>query len=480
MQLPLLKMEKKCLILSVALLCISPLSVSASSSPPSNGRAIFQQAPDSVSGGSSLQPHAATPNDDVTLHGEQRLQTDKYIFGSRRGYFHASLDLSLEHTDNLYNVNRDWPKNDITHKHYDHQDNILTQLAPTIWLALPRRYRVPVHISSHNTSPGGLQFTQPDNRFFNKYQLYLSGGLNFKNFSENSELNHTDVKLEGLFQYNPKQNLTFQVTDQYVNNQDLFDISNATENNQRVYDSNLFIGGVDWQPLNKLSVKLDYTNFALKYDDTTNDFLNRTDNGLDLHLFYDYSPKTNMFFQYRYFYASFDGNDQLENGNVYLYLGVNWRYTVKTTFLAKIGYQAVDYDNEAYDDPSGALTFEIQANWKMTAKTSFLLDATYSYEQTDSVTALNKRVFVARIGYEQQFTDRLRGAVNFIYENSDYEQLDGYPREDDRYFFKPELQYAFRKWLHGELSYSFDTRDSSREELDYKTNNVKLGLNISF
>lgn len=455
-------------------------TASTASASPGQAHEVSQHLSSQPLSAEELPEFTSTSEEEVTFHGEQRLSTDKHIFGSRRGYLHASCGLNVEYTDNLYNVNRDWLEHYETRYLYDRESKFLTSITPTLWLALPRRYRVPIHIASHNTSPGGLQFTQPDNRFFNKYQLYISGGLNLKSYSENSDLNHTDVKLEGLFQYNPKPSLTFQVADQLIRSQDLFDISNATEDNQRTYDSNLVIAGIDWQPFEKISAKLDYINFSLKYDDTINNFLNRTDNGFDFHLFYDYSPKTNFFFEYRYDYASFDENDQLENGNTYLYLGVNWYFTVKTTLLAKAGYQKVDYDNELYDDTSGEFTFELQVNWKATVKTSLLLDATYNIEQTDSISALNKTVFAGRIGYQQQFTDRLRGSLNFVYENSEYEQLDGYPREDDRYYFKPELQYAFRKWLHGELSYSYDNRDSNREELDYYSNTIALGLRVAF
>lgn len=412
---------------------------------------------------------ATTTSQSAPVTAEAKdLASDSRIFGSRGGYVHGSLGISEEYTNNLYNVNE------------DKQENFLTRISPEIWIALPRRARVPLHIAPHNTSPGGLQFSQPDNSFFNKYQLYLAGGLDFKNYSENSELNTTDAKLEGMFQYNVTTDLSLQLIDRFTRNQDMFDITNATEDNQRIYNSNLFTGGADWQLSEKISTTLAYNHFNLMYDDDINKGFDRTDNGFNFFAFYDYSVKTNFFFQYRYLFASYDEFNANDNSNNYLYGGINWQSTVKTSLMAKAGYQKVEYDNDELDDNPGTFSFEVQMNWRATVKTSLLFDATYSIEQSDSYGALNKKVFAARVGYEQQFTDRFRGSVNFIYESSDYDQFDDLPREDDRYFLKPELQYAFRRWLRGELSYSFDTRSSSNELLDYDTNIFMLGISGSF
>ncbi len=400
------------------------------------------------------------------------ITSNHQIFGHRGGYFHSSLGIDFEYTDNLYNVDE------------NKQDNWLTEIAPSVWLTVPRRSRVPLHVAPHNTSVGGMQFSQPENYFFNKYQLYLGAGLDFKDYSENSSLNATDGKLEGLLQYNLTQNLTLALMDRFTRSQDMFNLTNATSNNQRIYDSNIVTVGADWQISEKFSTRLDYNHFELNYDDEVNRFFDRADNGFDFYFFYDYSLKTNFFIQYRYLVADYDKNDDrgfiYDNDNTFIYGGINWKPTVKTTFMAKAGYQNVDYDNPVLTDSPNIFSFEIQANWKATVKTSLLLDATYNVEQTDSYGALNKKVFSGRLGYQQRFSNRFRGMLNIIYENSDYNQFDGTPREDDRFYFKPELQYAFRRWLTGELSYTFDSKDSSKDYLDYESNIFRFGLKATF
>jgi len=115
----------------------------------------------------------------------------------------------------------------------------------------------------------------------------------------------------------------------------------------------------------------------------------------------------------------------------------------------------------------------------MTVKTSFAFDATYGIEQSDSETALYKKIFSSRIGYEQRFTDRLRGLINFRYEDSAYHQFGGPPRENNRYYIKSSLQYAFKRWLTAELFYIYDKSNSTEDLSNYSTNTVNFNIKFS-
>jgi hypothetical protein len=388
------------------------------------------------------------------------------IFGSRHGRFHASVGLNGEWTDNLYNTDT------------DKQENFLTTFDGDVWFTYPERSMKAFTIINHNTSTGGLQWTPVDNRYFNTYQINIGGAFNYKMYSENSDLDMLAGSVKGMFQYNPSTSLTLQLADSYSLDQDQFDISNATEDNQRIYGSNVFMASIDWQIVEKFSAIAKYTNFALAYDDSINEFLDRSDNGFDIAAYYDYSPKTNFFLEYRTLIASydddFDGINR-ENNNNFIYAGVNWHSTVKTTLMAKVGYQMVDYDSDEYEDEDN-FTGELQWNWFATVKSNMIVDAVYSVEQSDSQLAINKTVFTGRVGFYHRFTNRLRGNLDLIYENSDYEQLIEYDRTDDRYYIKPEVQYAVWKWLSINAYYMYESKDSNQDFLDYDTNIFGIGL----
>ncbi len=411
---------------------------------------------------------AADTNKNIIEEEEEATSDENngQVFGSKHGRFHASFGLGGEWTDNLYNTD------------FDKQENFLTTLNGDVWFTYPERSMKAFSLTNHNTSTGGLQWTPADNKYFNTYQINIGGGLNYRTYSENSDLDMLAGNVKGMFQYNPSTSLTLQLADSYSLDQDQFDLTNATADNQRVFGSNVFMASVDWQIVEKISAIAKYTNFALAYDGSINNFLDRSDNGFDIVAYYDYSPKTNFFLQYRTLLASYDeeyDGINRENSNDFFYAGVNWKSTVKTSLMVKGGYQLVDYDSDEYEDQDN-FTGEIQWNWFATVKSNVIVDAVYSVEQSDSQFALNKTVFTGRLGFTHRFTNRLRGSLDLIYENSDYEQLTDYTRTDDRYYFKPGVQYALWKWLSLNAYYMFDSKDSNEDILDYDTNIFGVGI----
>lgn len=56
---------------------------------------------------------------------------DEDLFGAEGGYFHPYISLDFEYTDNLYNVDE------------GDTENLLTQISPGIWFALPRKRLFP-------------------------------------------------------------------------------------------------------------------------------------------------------------------------------------------------------------------------------------------------------------------------------------------------------------------------------------------------
>ncbi len=404
---------------------------------------------------------------------KDKLDADGRVFGYRNSLVHAALGLNGEWTNNLYN------------HHSNKVDNFLTHVTPSVWFTWPRRARRPLQLVLDNTATGGMQYSQTEYDVFNKYQVYLGGNLDFMRYSANSDLDHTEGSFEGLVQYQPGSRLTLRLLDKYALSQDIFNVTEATAENNRVYDSNVFGLGAVWGFADRFSAKIGYKNFLLMYQDPINSFLDRADNGFEGALSYEYSPKTNFFLEYQYLLAEYDEEQLFDNDNSYLNLGVNWQATVKTSLMAKTGYQQVDYDykeqllapttGQLLDESTGAWNFEVQGIWQATRKMNLLLNTKYNIEQTDSLQALNKAVWAARLGLDYRFTNRLRGDVNLIYENSDYEQFQGEDRLDDRWYLKPELQYAVTKWLALNLYCSFDEKDSNFDELDYATSTLGIG-----
>ncbi len=147
----------------------------------------------------------------------------------------------------------------------------MTRISPGIWFSLPRTKQIPITIAPHNTSPGGLQLQIKDYEGTDRYQAYALGGLDFNAYSEDSDFNDTDARLEGLYRYNMRGGLSLQVLDRFTYGQDRFEIGSASRRNLRRYTSNLFMGTADYNITEKVRFRFDYSNFLLDYDDEIND-----------------------------------------------------------------------------------------------------------------------------------------------------------------------------------------------------------------
>ncbi|MCW5210401.1 outer membrane beta-barrel protein, partial [Desulfobulbus sp. N3] len=430
------------------------------------------------------EPEISAPESEADVNQskvaeEEEIGSDGRVFGYRNGYLHAALGVNGEWTDNLYNTDT------------EKEENFLTRISPSVWLTWPRRSRRPVQVAADNTVVGGLQYSQSEYDVYNKFEIYLAGKMDFMTYSADSELDHAESGLQGQMIYKPYERLTLQLMDNYSHSQDIFNITEATSENNRVYDTNVLRAGIDWRLTDKISVQIGYTNHVLLYDLDVNNFMDRSDDGFDGALSYDYSPKTNFFIGGSLLTAGYEEEDMPDNDNIFLHAGMNWQATVKTAFMLKAGYQTVDYDEDWNNDGSEAIAdtlddgedtfhFEAQGTWQATRKSEFLLNSKYNIEQSDSQYALNKTVWSSRLAYGYRFTGRIRGALSFIYEDSDYAQFDGSSRLDERWNFSPSLDFALKKWLSFTLNYSFDKKDSNFDELDYETNTLGIGARGSF
>ncbi len=424
----------------------------------------------------------------IVTSNETADATTTEILGLRGGYVHPYLSVRGEYTDNLYNVS------------IDEKSNFLTVASPGIWFATPAVTETPITITPHNTASGGLRMGVQEKESFDRFQAYLLGGWDFEFYSEESDLNATNYRFEGMMQFNLRGGLSLRVLDRYGRDQDRFDVNSFSRNdvnidptggislntpsNVRRYNNNLGSGTLNWDMSEKFTARVDYTNFYLDYDGTDNDYLNRTDNSVGAHLYYNYSPKTSVFAEYRYVDADYKDIEDRDNQQNFVYGGMDWKATAKTSFMGKIGYQDKSYDID--DSSSDSFVFELLGNYRITEKTALKLSLYKALEESDTIYSDGKDTTMLKLGYEQQIYNRFVGLVDFWYSNEDYEPapflVDEDPlrsgdREDDRYYFKAALQYVFLDWLMAEASYSYDKRDSTRELYDYDTNTVMFSLN---
>lgn len=412
--------------------------------------------------GQSNEPNISLLPEDTIIAGDD-------LYGIEGGYAHPYLSIAGEFTDNLYNVDT------------DKTENFLTRLSPGIWFTVPRKMEIPVTITPLNTAPGGLPLQLGDYDGTDRYQLYALAGTDLLFYSEDSDLNTLNLDLEGLARYNMASGLSFQILDRFDIGHDGFGVGAATEENQREFNTNLVMVTADYDITEKLRFKVDVSNFYLSYDKEINSFLERQDNSLDLYAFFKYSLKTSFFVEYKYTDIAYDSAIESDNSQNFYYGGLRWDTTEKLALLFKAGLQQKEFNETraGYSD-SDNLTLDLQVLYRLTEKTEITIDGYKLNEESDSAIASEKDVVGIRFGYEQKFTEKITGTLDIFYENADYAQLTNSDRDEDRFEITPGLQYLFKDWLMAEISYSYETLDSSDDIFDYDTNTVMLSLNASF
>jgi len=415
--------------------------------------------------------------------------TAEQVFGRQGGLFHPYLSLTGEWTDNIYNIDR------------DEQSGLLTTVSPGIWFGYPRLNEIPPGLTPHNTAVGGSRFSSSGSSSFDRFQAYVLGGLDYKSYSDNADLNYTAWRMEGLFRYNMPVGMSFQIQDRLTRDRDRFDLGSFTPEDFSIAGGDVFLVSTPsrirnyYSNLARLAVMLNisenysllfhYYNFYLDYDDAVNEWLNRTDNRYSLNLNYTFSPKTSFFLEYSFADVRYE-TDTLNNGSDnFYYGGIKWNGTAKTTLTAKGGYQVKESDAPGLED-YGTFSMEMMLSYLMTDKTKLTMGMYKALEESDSITSSGKDTVVARIRYDQNLSLRLKGNVELWYEISDYQgftgtAIEGFAdnRDDKDFQVRPGVQYIFRDWLMAELAYSFENRNSTDNLFDFTTQTIFLSLNAT-
>lgn len=439
--------------------------------------------------GGTLDRQGATPG---TKYDPDEPTTDE-IFGQPGGHLHPYLSLKGEWTDNLFNLDA------------DETNNLLTVVSPGIWVGFPSMKQIPVSLTPHNTAIGGMRFSDPGSSSYDRFQAYLLGGLDYKNYSEDSDLNYTAWRIEGLFQYNLPAGISFRISDRFSYDRDRYDIGSFLPEDFTVVDGTIYQTSlpsrirdyysnqaniaVKIDMSEKFSLLLDYVNFYLDYDEEENAWLDRSDNRYSCSINYTYSPKTSFFVEYDFADIRYDTDTRNNSSNNFYYGGLTWKGTAKTSLMAKGGYQVKEYDNNENNLNKSNDTFVMEMDfiYLLTDKTKITAGLYKALEETDSVLSNGKDTLVAKVRYNQNFSQRIQGIIEFWYEISDYENFNRTEssdifenRRDDRYLVRPAVQYIIRDWLMAELAYSFENRVSTESLFNYTTNTLSLRLSGTF
>jgi polysaccharide biosynthesis protein VpsM len=396
------------------------------------------------------------------------LRTYREIFGRGGSYFHPSLAVTEIYTDNAF-ATKDNKKT-----------NLSTVLTPEIWLSLPRVAEKHLVLDeTSNRMPGGLVFANYAPEVIRRYQAYLLYRADIPLPSANSPysnaITHTGY---GRFEYNGNK-FSANVFDLFVKSFETRGLSVSTEPGQvDKFYNNLFEAAAHVDTGNRLSVRLDYSNFLVHYNDLRNQFMDRTDNSFSGYLFYKLQPKTAAFLEYRFIDISYVNDSSLNSGEHQFLAGVQWDITAKSKGMVKAGYGVKDFTG-----PSQSVnTFiaEAQIKHQFTPKTSLTVTGFRKTDETNVATFLYTITNQIGVEYQQLFTSKITGLADLMYINERYKDalttVNTSDIKDNIYQATVGLQYEFQKWLKSDIGYVYTRRDSSFSDYNFVSNTAFLRI----
>ncbi|MEW6586227.1 MAG: outer membrane beta-barrel protein, partial [Nitrospirota bacterium] len=295
-------------------------------------------------------------------------------------------------------------------------------------------------------------------------------------YSKYSRGNTVSHKAEGLFQYNLRGGLSFEVLDQFLASHDAWGSGISQELDK--YRSNLANFIVTYDLSDRVKLRVDYANFLVNYTASRNAFRDRDDNVISGYVYYKFKPKTALFAEYEFADIEYR-NDVLSNSMEHHYYGgLQWDITAKTKGSVKAGYGVKDFRNPQIDT-GDYFIMEAQMDYAFTPKTSLMLKGARKTEETNISTTNYIVSNSVELEYLQRLTAKILGDIRLYYAHDAYKgdlTFFGETKErKDRYFSGAlAFQYKFREWLEMDAGYVYSLRDSSFSDFDYTNNTVFL------
>lgn len=384
------------------------------------------------------------------------------VIGGKTGYIHPYLAVGEYFTSNFYETE------------YKRQTEFITRITPGVWVSLPASPYQLVRLNTLNVAPGGLElsrFRAKGETRLQAYGSYQADILVHDRFHDEDQVNQ---KAEGFFRYNFRGGLSVELLDIYELEHDT--AGSGPSSSLDKFTSNLFETSVGYDISSKTKFEIEYALYTLGYDDDSSQFRDRDDQRISGRAFYRFMPKTSAFLEYNFIAIDYDENVLSDSDEHLVFLGLQWRQTIKSRWRAMLGYGEKDFDDSARSDTDNFLG-EIQFRHRFTSKTYVDLRGNRRTNETDSQGADYILSHKLQLRYYQKISAKLLASANIYYRNDDYKGSGSLSDRNDNYYGAGfDLKYRLTRWLNLAGGYSFLKRNSNILANDYDVNTVYLNL----
>lgn len=394
--------------------------------------------------------------------GKSKTMEDIFERG-RSGYnIHPFISFSGYYTDNLFNT-RD-----------DKKSDFYTRLSPGIWLAFPWIKEAGVSSQTDTGSPGGLLHSRFPARYPGHIKTYLIYQADIERYTRNRSEDTTGHFLEGMVQYNFRNGLSIDVSDQFKKSYN--ERGTGAWFGLDKFISNYFSTVLSYEVGDRGMLRLDYTKYGLHYTASRNDFRDRSDNAVSGYIFYKLRPRLAVFGEYDYIDLNYVGDTLSGSREHHIFGGFRWDITAKSRGSVKVGYGIKDFEDTAVKSNNNLL-FEAQLDHKFNTKTSVLLVASRKTNESDVAQANAIVSDSINATLTKRLATRLNGAIDLSYSNDNYQNdvtfgIETKQLRNQYYKAGVTLQYEFREWLKFDTGYMHSQRGSNFPIFNYKNNTI--------
>lgn len=389
------------------------------------------------------------------------------LFGFGQGYFHPSLSVTTEYTDNYKQV----PTNE--------ESDWQTTINPGFWIAVPATQQKAASIVSSNAAAGGSGVSRFQDASFKGFQGSLMYDASIiRSHDHSDEEDTTNHRGQGMLQYAFAGGLTLEASDVYLDSTEEY--ADSAFNQAEEFNSNLVNLIAYYQVSPKLKLRIGYSNFNLEYTSGTNvDFKERTDQSVSAYVLYKILPKTDIFVEYDYIDQDFDLDVQSDNTQNNYYVGLKFDSKARVTGHIKVGYTEIELDSthDTYEDFSGyaSLGYKLSSTSKVTLTAQQSVDVS---DQSGYQNVLHQEVGLA---FAQQLSHKLSATLNLAYKEDEYRFEDERSgREDEDHVAGLKLSYAMNDWLDLGVGYRYTDRTSNSSIDEYTENQLMFTASAKF
>lgn len=211
--------------------------------------------------------------------------------------------------------------------------------------------------------------------------------------------------------------------------------------------------------------------------------LNRNRVNAGARIYYNFTPKTNVFVEYMFGDTVYRKNTVNNSTAHKVGLGMNAQLASKLNGTAAITYDMRDYSHDkgnATNHPD-LIGYYTSITWKATSRDTFTLSGSRDMEET---TFGDNRFFadtLVGLTMRHQFNSKWGTGLLLGWEELRYKvKVNNRKRADELLTVRPEINYAFQDWLVGSIWYQYRTRNSNMDNYDYDNNKAGIMIRAIF